>query len=502
MSASARWLAARSIVARLEVPRYCRDGAYRQQVLGWVERGLGGVCLFGGGIDEVARAVAELLATATVPLIVAADLEYGLPMRFRGGTAFPRAYALGRTGNPAWTLRVASAIARQARSLGIGWNFAPVCDIASNPANPVIGIRAFGQSPQEVIPHIRVWIEASQAAGVWACAKHFPGHGDVTVDSHLALPTVTADAQTLHNRELLPFRAAVEAGVVGVMLGHLLVPALGIEPLPASLSAEAVSLLRDEWGYDGLILTDALDMGAITQHWTTAEAVELALRAGVDLLLMPADVEEALAAAARLMEAEPALVEQRRRSLLRLQRLRELSPPPEEVAEHYEALEELELAVQSARAAVEYHADGLLPLPQQGRVAIFAFLGTPQPELATLFFRLLSQHARCTCDIAYVDARSTSEEEQRLLDSAGEATQVVVLFLAPPRLDPAMVQRWYDFTQRCSVRWPTVVVLAGNPFVPVPSTATAVVRTYSDTEPSVAVAAFLLSGVWTTQAGE
>ncbi|MCS7170559.1 MAG: glycosyl hydrolase family 3, partial [Candidatus Kapabacteria bacterium] len=367
MSAPAQWFAARSIIARLDVPAYWQQLAYRERVLGWVRQGLGGVCLFGGAPEEATRAVMEVLGEAPLPITVAADLEYGLPMRFTGGTPFPRALALARAGQVGMTARIARAIARQARQLGIGWNFAPVCDIATNPANPVIGIRAFGQSPEQAIPHIQAWIEASQAEGVWACAKHFPGHGDVAVDSHDALPTVVVDEQTLWNREIEPFRSAIAAGVAGVMLGHLRVPALGIDRVPASLSSIAVDLLRQRLNYDGLILTDALDMGAVTQHWSTADAVGLALRAGVDLLLMPADVDEALEAATRLLQVEPALLARRRLSISRLQRFREQVRPPEEVGTLSEHPEELQVALQSAWAALEITGcPELVPLPGEG----------------------------------------------------------------------------------------------------------------------------------------
>jgi beta-glucosidase-like glycosyl hydrolase len=504
MSAPPQWFAARSIIARLDVVAYRRHTAYRERMLQWVRQGLGGVCLFGGTPEEVAQVVRELTAFAPFPLLVTADLEYGLPMRFAGGTAFPRAFALARAGRPEWTAAIARSIAQQARRIGIGWNFAPVCDITTNPANPVIGIRAFGQSVEEAVPHIRAWVEASQQVGVWACAKHFPGHGDVEVDSHDALPTVRADAELLWKRELEPFRAAIAAGVVGVMLGHLRVPALGIDTLPASLSPQTVQLLRGELGYDGLILTDALDMGAITSSWSTAEAAELALRAGVDLLLMPADVGEALAAVARALEAEPELLQQRRQSLLRLHRVREQIPPPDDADVASELPEELSYALRAAWAAVEVAGDkSLVPLPEHGHVVLFSCLPEERLELATLFFRLFAQHSRCPCDMAYVDARLTPEEEGRLLAQTDGATHAVVALFAPPRVAPAVWQRWYGFLQNCAALMPTVAVLLGNPFVPLPESVAATVRTYSDTEPSVVAAALLLAGVqpqWETGA--
>lgn len=500
MSASARWLAARSFIVRLDVPAYWQQPAYRDCLQRWIREGLGGVCLFGGTVEQAARAAHEIAAMARVPIVVAADLEFGLPMRFSGGTAFPRAWALARAGRPEWTAAVARTIARQARWCGIGWNFAPVCDVAIRPASP-IGIRAFGQDAAEAALHVRAWVEASQAEGVWACAKHFPGHGDVAADSHEALPELLISQEQLWERELEPFRAALAAGVAGVMLGHLRVPALGIVEEPASLSAQAVQFLRHRLGYEGIIVTDALDMGAILQHWSTAEAVERALRAGVDLLLMPAELEEAIAATTRLLERSPELLRQRRQSLLRVQRMRAQLDAGEFAAEEDDPSAP-SLALRTAWAAIELNGDtGAVPLPTEAHVALFTYLTSRQMELATLFFRLVSQQTRCHCDMAYIDPSLTLDEEQRLLEAVSGATHAVVALFLPPRLSSHELQRGYEFLTACATRLPTVAVVCGNPSVPIPPSVTAVVRTYSDTEPSIAAAAFVLSGVkppWVT----
>jgi beta-glucosidase len=210
--------------------------------------------------------------------------------------------ALGRLhqSDPAVALALAQrygrCTGREARALGLNWVLAPVCDVNNNPANPVINVRAWGEDPTTAAALACAFVEGAQAEGVLTCAKHFPGHGDTSDDSHLALPCLPHDRQRLDAVELPPFRAAIAAGVATVMTAHLLLPALDRER-PATLSAAVLDgLLRQELGFGGLIVTDALVMEAIAQRHGPGEAAVLALAAGADLVLMPADADAALEA--------------------------------------------------------------------------------------------------------------------------------------------------------------------------------------------------------------
>jgi beta-N-acetylhexosaminidase len=235
-----------------------------------------------------------------VPLLVGSDFERGASMRVSGATAFPSAMAFGATGDPTLTRFEGQVTAREARALGIHWVYAPVADVNNNPDNPIINIRSFGENPQAVAANVKAFIEGAHSDKrnlILTTAKHFPGHGDTAIDSHLSLAEITADRGRLESLELVPFRAAIAAGVDSIMSGHIAVPALAPQDVPATLSpAILTGLLRNELGFHGLVITDALGMGAIVTGFGGGEAAVRALQAGADSLLMPADPDVAIRA--------------------------------------------------------------------------------------------------------------------------------------------------------------------------------------------------------------
>jgi beta-N-acetylhexosaminidase len=269
----------------------------------WVRRrvasGLGGVVLFARNCESVEQvaALTAALAAEREGVVVATDEEGGDVTRLdaAGGSPVPGAYALGVVDDVALTRAVSAAVAARLAAAGVTLNLAPVADVNSAPDNPVIGVRSFGAAADLVARHVVAAVAGTQAAGVAACAKHFPGHGDTTVDSHVGLPTVGPDLAAA----LAPFRAAVDAGVAAVMTGHLLVPGYG--PLPATLNPALVDgLLRAELGFGGAVVSDALEMGAVTGTVGLGEGAVLALLAGVDALCLGGDeAGEAIADTAR-----------------------------------------------------------------------------------------------------------------------------------------------------------------------------------------------------------
>ena len=244
-----------------------------------------------------AALVNNLQGRARVPLLVGADFERGTAMRLEEGTSFPQAMAVAATGNPEDAYTMGKITALEGRAAGVPLIFAPVADVNSNPANPVINIRSFGEDPERVAAFAAAFVRGVQENGGLATAKHFPGHGDTDVDSHLALPTVKGDLARLESVELLPFRAAIRAGASAVMTGHLAVPAL--EPdarLPATLSEKITTgTLRREMGFEGLVVTDDLDMGGLSSEYSPAEIAVRAILAGSDVLLAPPEPDAALA---------------------------------------------------------------------------------------------------------------------------------------------------------------------------------------------------------------
>jgi beta-N-acetylhexosaminidase len=258
-----------------------------------LEQGLGGVCYFGSNTAAGADALAALSAaiTAANPVaVVAVDEEGGDVSRLHTREPSPvlGAAALGGVDDLALTEAVGRWVGHELAAVGVTLDLAPDVDVNSDPDNPVIGTRSFGADPEKVAAHVAAWTRGLQSTGVAACAKHFPGHGDTATDSHLALPRIDVDADTLAARELVPFDAAVEAGTAAVMTSHIVVPALDPDR-PATLSPLVLGMLREVLEFDGVIVSDALDMAGASAETGIPEASVRALAAGCDLLCLGPD---------------------------------------------------------------------------------------------------------------------------------------------------------------------------------------------------------------------
>jgi beta-N-acetylhexosaminidase len=240
----------------------------------------------------------QLQAKSKLPLLIGADFERGAAMRLDEGTSFPTAMALAAAGNPQDAYTMGKITALEARAVGIQWIYAPVADVNNNPGNPIINTRSFGEDPVRVAEFVSAFVHGVEENGGLATAKHFPGHGDTAADSHLDLPVIRADRERLERVELVPFRAAIAAGTGSVMTGHLSIPALEPGPdTPATLSSSILTgLLRKELGFEGLVVTDAMDMGGITVRFAPGEAAVRAVAAGADALLMPPEPDAAFEA--------------------------------------------------------------------------------------------------------------------------------------------------------------------------------------------------------------
>ena len=369
------------IIPRLDIDAYVTNERYAEAIISLVKnRMAGGFCIFGGRAVDVARVVTELQGisknTDATPLLFSCDCEFGLPMRLtEGGTEFPDAMAIAKTREPELAYKTGQAIAKEMRALGISWNFAPVADVNSNSQNPIINTRSFGENPDTVAEFASQFMLGLQSEYVSASAKHFPGHGDTSVDSHRELPFIERDFESMNHLELPPFEALVKRGVWSVMTGHLAAPKLAAyfgasgeeQNLPATLSyALTTALLRKHLGFDGVIVTDALEMRAITERFGANEAALLAFEAGTDILLLPIDPVSTFNALVRAVESGRISSDDVRKRAERIHKLKDKTQVdisaihPERLAEY--APEHLRLAKEIASKAIELtgkvHFDG------------------------------------------------------------------------------------------------------------------------------------------------
>ena len=269
------------------------SSTYRQRLLEEVHKGIGGFIVFGGKRTAVKELIEECQSAAAIPLFVASDIERGVGQQIEGATVFPSqmAAAAGAPKDHPQGLRCIEqslrAIADEAIDIGINMPLIPVLDVNQNPDNPIICTRAFSDNAETVAWYGKKYIHILESTGLISCAKHFPGHGDTAIDSHIALPVIAKSLKDLMKTDILPFRDAIQAGVSSIMLGHLSIPAL--DAVPTSLSSNVVTgLLRNELEYEGIVMTDALTMHALNEY---DDVPVRCMQAGVDVILHPADAD-------------------------------------------------------------------------------------------------------------------------------------------------------------------------------------------------------------------
>ncbi|GAB4137687.1 MAG: glycoside hydrolase family 3 N-terminal domain-containing protein [Planctomycetota bacterium] len=365
------------------------------------EVGLGGVIASLGTVEDAADLAARLQRSARIPLLLAGDFEGGVAFRFRGATDMGNQMLVGATGLVRLARAMGEVTAGEAKALGYHWVLAPVLDVNSDPANPIINVRSFGEDPSRVAAMGRAFAAGVRARGLIPCGKHFPGHGDVTTDSHLDLPTVPGGAERLRAVELVPFAAACADGLETVMTGHLSVPGLGERPdVPATLSTRILSgVLRGELGFSGAVVTDALDMGGARKKLPPEEVAVRALAAGADVLLMPPDplaARDAIVKAVREGRVPEARLDEAVSRILRLKQRAGLldgrggvdpswrrlvgTPAAERIAD--------EIAERGMTLVLD--REGLLPLPRDGGTLLVHVLDRDSDEAGRAFEQALA----------------------------------------------------------------------------------------------------------------
>lgn len=287
---------AQMIMVRITGEFYNEESSYRKNLHKWIsEDGIGGVITFGGNIHGTFYNIQQFQEWSNIPLFVAADYERGTGQWLRNGTLFPTNMGIAATGNPENAFLQGKITAQEAKALGVHITFSPVMDINNNPNNPIINFRSYSDDAETVSRFGAAFIKGVQVNGIIACAKHYPGHGNTDIDSHSSLPVIPSSREELMDNEFKPFKAAVEAGVQMIMTGHISLPAIDTTLLPASHSFIITGgILRDEWGYDGLIVTDGLEMGALTKHAWAGESAIRAVESGADILLLPINVKHTI----------------------------------------------------------------------------------------------------------------------------------------------------------------------------------------------------------------
>ena len=462
--------------------------------------------------EVAAELLNRLQRSSKLPLIVSADFERGVSMRLNGTTVFPHAMAFGATGKTENAEAFGRITALEARAIGVHWNFFPDADVNSNPANPIINTRSFGEDPHQVGDLVAAYIRGAHEGGMLVTAKHFPGHGDTAADSHLGLAQVTGDRARLDAVELPPFRRAIEAGVDAVMVAHVTVPALDAEPNRVATTSKSVvsGLLKEEMGFQGIVVTDALDMAGLTRLYAKdiGRAAVESFQAGNDMLIIPADLDasyRAVLQAVRSGEIDRLQLDQSVRKILELKaslglnkaRLADASRLSSQIAQP----ENLAAGQRMADEAITLVRDNGKVIPLQ---SLGTSLGTPEAALpyqsltevsnrlvAVIFSddlrtdsgRMLERQILARVPdarVIYVDARSAAGMKPAVVEAVGAAEQVIAALYVVPVAGKAMRAAGGGLTntvamdgatgslltailERAADR--TVVLAMGNPYV-------------------------------------
>ena len=445
-----------------------------------VNHKIGGLVVFAGNVYETAHLANAFQRMAKVPLLIASDFERGVANRIAGSTLFPNMMSIGAADSEDLAYRMGKITAEEGRALGVHMAYAPVVDVNINPENPIINTRSLGEEPGRVSQLAVAFIRGCQENGLIATAKHFPGHGDTDVDSHSLLPVIRADRKRLDEVELYTFKKAIEAGVQAIMTAHLSVPALDATPdLPATLSPSILTdLLRKQFGFRGLIVTDAMTMGGITNTYSNTDAALRAIMAGVDMVLLPPEPAKVVAflkeaaRSGRIPEARINLSVRRilmakaRLGLYR-QKFVDIDALPQKISSK-ESLRQAALTFESAVTLVKNEGN-LLPLPSTGnRIAVLSLSSDPGDYFAG---RAFAEGIRKRCpetQIFYADSDTGMESLDEAVAKSSESEVVVcALFsrLSDRKGSVGLDLKHIELIQRLAAGEKPIVILSfGSPY--------------------------------------
>src|SRR5437867_2914966 len=465
-----------------------------EQVRQWVQdNGVGGLVLSIGLPLSYAAKLNELQMRAKVPLLIASDVENGPGMRLGniyalpsllpqgGGTVFPPVMALGATGSEDLAYKLGEVLGTEARAIGVHMAFGPVLDVNSNPLNPIINTRSFGENPQLVGRLAQAYIRGARSNGLLTTGKHFPGHGDTDVDSHLDLPTIHADRAYLDSVDLPPFRAAVSEGIDAIMTGHIAVVGVeGANAGPATLSPRFMTgILRDEMHFGGVLFTDAMTMGGVAKRYGATEPLIMALEAGADVLLMPRSVPDAITTVAdavksgRLSESRidasvRRILTAKARAGLRTGRLVDLNA----IDRIVDIPAHTSIAEEAAERSITLAQDkmGLVPVSMDSTRKILSITYAEPADLVAgrAFNSMIAERLPATAT-ARVDSRTTDVEYAALAAQADSAALVLVSAYVSPRAFAGSVATpgaFAQFVEKLALSGKPIIVLSfGSPYL-------------------------------------
>jgi beta-N-acetylhexosaminidase len=480
--------------------------ALRHQV---IDNHIGGIVLFRSPVYESVVLMNHMQELARFPLLVSADLEAGVGMRFDDTINFPWNMAVGATGNPDYARRQGIVTAREARALGIQQLFAPVVDVNNNAANPVINVRSYGEDPEQVARFSSAFIQGAQSENVIATAKHFPGHGDTATDSHRGLPVINVSLERLKSVEWVPFHAAVESGVGSVMVGHIGLPQIDpttVTPLPgrngtgpvygepgsevitengvipSTLSPVIGKLLRSDLGFQGIVVTDAMDMSGLTIYFNREEAAVRAVLAGDDMILKPGDpdaVVRGLKEGLRTGRLTEQRIEESARKILAakydLGLVKQRITPIESVDKIVSSRDAVDLAQEIADHAITLvrNDSKLVPIanlrPDAKIVNIALTNGEDRLSVAQPFVSAMARGGRRIVTLV-LDARSSDKEVNQAIARAKGADLVIASLYGRVRTGQAQSVGLPDASARAlsemiAAKLPVVGISFGNPYL-------------------------------------
>ena len=435
---------------------------------------IGGLIVFQGSPYLVTTKLNKFQASSKIPLITSIDGEWGPAMRLTNIPAFPKAMALGAVSDDSLIYQMGAEIANELKRMGIFINFAPVVDVNNNPNNPVIGIRSFGENPDQVIQKANLYMSGMQDNGVMAVLKHFPGHGDTDTDSHKSLPEILHERARLDSIELKPFRALIDSGAMGVMTAHLHVPALDSNKSSiSSLSPLVINeLLKDELGFEGLIFTDALNMKGASETYGSGKVEVAALKAGNDILLMPKDVSVAIESILKAIENKELSKKQIKRSCRKvltqkykleidLQTINSTDSLTEDLNNPKAEYIQRQLTAKSLTLIVNQH--NLLPLTKLNQKRIVSLsIGQEEPKD---FNQMLEKYV----DIRsiHLSNKSTEQQMNSIADQLKKDDLLIISFqgnIWTASEHFGFSTKWRNFIANLNNSYPVVLVMFGNPY--------------------------------------